>query len=356
MSAPYLAFVCLAALLCSATLADTASPARLPVLSNVGTLTGLRLLADIPLRDPSICRGPDGTWYLTGTSQPFWGDNNRHGIRIWKSRDFVTWGPLGTVWRYGGSPWHKPYLEKKKPLWAPELHSLKGTFWLTYSMPGWDGPGFDRMRRTSGSGLLKSITGRPEGPYTDVQPHERLGDEIDGSLFEDEDGTVYFLWHCGRIARMKPDLSSLAEPPRQLRTTAPDPDPAHHGSLCRAIFGDGSFDHVGFEGAFLLKVNDLYYLACAESYEGRYSCMVATSTNIYGPYSARYEAIPHGGHNVFFQDECGDWWSTIFNGPVSERPAVVPIRFEGDRITLLPPDSKDPRATAPDSRLSDNAK
>ena len=31
-----------------------------------------------------------------------------------------------------------------------------------------------------------------------------LGDEIDASLFEDDDGAVYFLWHSGKIARMKP--------------------------------------------------------------------------------------------------------------------------------------------------------
>ena len=34
-----------------------------------------------------------------------------------------------------------------------------------------------------------------------MQPGERLGDEIDASLFEDDDGQVYFLWHSGKIAR-----------------------------------------------------------------------------------------------------------------------------------------------------------
>ena len=52
-----------------------------------------------------------------------------------------------------------------------------------------------------------------------MQPAERLGDEIDASLFEDDDGTVYFLWHSGKIARMKPDMSGLAEPYRWLKTT-----------------------------------------------------------------------------------------------------------------------------------------
>ncbi|MCP5522995.1 MAG: family 43 glycosylhydrolase [Verrucomicrobiales bacterium] len=320
-------------------------PSRLPVWPEAGELTGLRKLADIPLRDPSICRGSDGAWYLTGTSEPFWSFNNENGIRVWRTRDFATWEPLGTVWRYGGSPWHQPYFEKRKPIWAPEIHHLKGTFWLTYSLPGWDGTG-----RTSGCGLLRSTSGKPEGPYEDVQPGAPMGDEIDASLFEDDDGTVYFLWHSGKIARMKPDLSGLVEEPyRWLRTTTSDPDPKHHSGLCEGIFGKGSFDHVGYEGMYLFKTGGLYHLSCAEGFDGRYSCMVVSSPNLFGPYRERYEAIPHGGHNVFFQDELGGWWSTIFNGPISERPAIVPVRIKEGRITLLPASHPYARSTRTDA-------
>ncbi len=286
---------------------------------------GLRQLMDTPLRDPSICRGPDDTWYLTGTVEPFWGYNE--GIKLWKSKDLMHWQPLGWVWKYGASPWHAKYLQARKPLWAPEVHYLKGTFWLTYSMPGWDG-----TAQTSGCGLLRSTTGRPEGPYQDVQPGARLGDEIDASIFEDDDGAVYFLWHSGKIARMKPDLSGLAEPYHWLKTTTPDPDPRHHSSLCAKIFGPDSFDHVGYEGMFVFKANGRYYLACSENFDGRYSCAVATATHLYGPYGARYEAIPHAGHNTFFQDGKGRWWSTFFGSdataPWRERPGILPIRFD----------------------------
>jgi beta-xylosidase len=288
-------------------------------------LPGLRKLMDTPLRDTSICRGPEGTWYLTGTVQPFFGFNE--GIKLWKSKDLKSWEPLGFVWKYGASPWHQPYLAKKKPLWAPEVHYLKGTFWLTYSMPGWDG-----TAKTSGSGLLKSTTGKPEGPYEDMQPNERLGDEIDASLFQDDDGVVYFLWHSGKIARMKPDMSGLAEPYRWLKTVSSDPNPKHHSSLCAGIFGANSFDHVGYEGMFLFKANGRYYLCCAEHFDGRYSCTIATSTHLHGPYSERYEALPHAGHNSFFKDDQGQWWSTYFGSddqaPWQEQPGVFPIQFD----------------------------
>jgi DUF1680 family protein len=295
-----------------------------------GQLPGLRKLMDTPLRDPSVCVGPDGTYYLTGTSEPFWGFNNESGIRVWKSTDMVKWEPLGTVWRYGESPWHKKYLEAKKPLWAPEIHFLKGTFWLTYSMPGWDGTG-----KTSGSGLLKSVSGKAEGPYVDMQPSERLGDEIDATLFQEDNGDVYFAWHSGKIAKLKPDLSGLAEPYHWLKAGASDTNKHHHAGLCAKIFGKDSFDHVGFEGMFLFKREGRYYLCCSEQMEGRYSCVVATSSKLLGPYSERSEAIRHGGHNSFFTDPKGQMWSTFFGPPYSERAAVLPVHFD-DTGRVLP--------------------
>ena len=284
----------------------------------------IRLLFEDYMRDPSICMGPDNIYYLTGTTA------GQNCIRIWKSNDLKKWEPLKFSWKYGDSPWHKKYKDSGSHLWAPEIHYLKGTFWLTYSMPGYDG-----TPKTSGSGLLKSTTGKPEGPYIDVQPEERLGDEIDASLFQDDDGTVYFLWHCGKIARMKPDMSGFAEPGHKLTISKGDPAPNHHGELCQKIHGKNSFDHIGYEGTFLFKIGDTYFLSAADNCDGRYSCMIATSKNIHGPYSPRYEAIPHGGHNTFFRDRRGNWWSTIFNGPVFEKPAILPINIEASgQITL----------------------
>ena len=83
------------------------------------TATVIKLM-DTPLRDTSICLGPDDTYYMTGTIEPFWKYNE--GIRLWKSRGLVHWEPLGMVWKYGSSPWHKKYLDAGKPLWAPEVH------------------------------------------------------------------------------------------------------------------------------------------------------------------------------------------------------------------------------------------
>ncbi len=292
-------------------------------------LQNLRKLMNVYLRDPSVCRGPDQYWYLTGTANP------PEGIPLWRSKDLKTWESLGIVWKPGGSKWHQPYLKQNRPLWAPEIHYINGKFWLTYSMPGWDADNPNHFNgKNSGCGLLRSTTGKAEGPYTDVQPNERMGDEIDASLFRDDDGSVYFLWHSGKIARMTPDMSSLAEPYHWLKPTVADTDPKHHSSLCPIIFGADSLKHVGFEGVFMFKSNGLYYLCASDQDEDRrYSCYVATSKNIYGPYSARYEALPYCGHNMFFQDEKKQWWSTFFGNdgiPWKEQPGVLPITIGKD--------------------------
>jgi beta-xylosidase len=175
-----------------------------------------------------------------------------------------------------------------------------------------------------------------------MQPSERLGDEIDASLFQDDDGTVYFLWHSGKIARLKPDMTGLAEPYRWLKTTVPDPNPRHHSGLCAGIFGKDSFDHVGYEGMFIFKANGVYHLAGAEHYDGRYSCAITTSTNLFGPYGERYEALPHGGPNMFFKDDQGRWWSSYFGSdgraPWQERAGIFPVHFDArGRVAPGPP-------------------
>ena len=262
----------------------------------------LRPLFDYPLRDTSVCLGPDGTYYLTGTTgHPTWWKTNQ-GIRMWKSNDMKTWEPMGLVWSFENDmTWQKKQGENQA-IWAPEIHYFADTFWLAYCV------------NYGGTGILKSSTGKPEGPYVDIKPDGPLADEIDASLFRDDDGKVYFVYQNGKIARMKDDMSGLAQEPKFL-------NPANAG-------------HVGFEGAFIFKTNSHYYLSCADFIDGCYHCYVASSKYLYGPYADRYLAVPHGGHNMFFKDAKGQWWSTFFgndgDAPFKERPGLLRIEFGDD--------------------------
>lgn len=285
----------------------------------------VRQLFDVRIRDTSICRGPDGTFYLTGTTgENIWEANE--GIQLWRSKDLKDWEALGFVWTIErDGTWQKQWTEKngkrRRAVWAPEIQYLKGNFHIAYCITG------------LGTGLLKSATGRPEGPYVSVNtPDAPLTRGIDASLFEDDDGAVYFLYGSGYLARMKDDLTGLAETPVLLRTSPADTDPEHHHPArpCKP----SELDHVGFEGVQLMKHNGRYYLSCAERYYERYHCMTAESDTLRGPYRTRYVSVPYGGHNNFFRDNEGRWWSTMFgndkSAPLRERPGITRVGFDAD--------------------------
>jgi hypothetical protein len=267
-------------------------------------------LMDVYMRDTCVCVGPDGTYYLTGTT----GDCGREGIRVWKSPDLKNWQDLGLVWKPEEKNLTWQLRNRKKEnlrIWAPELHYLEGNFWLTYCLSYPETP-----QGVSGTGILKSTTGKVEGPYVDIKTDGPLTPGLDGSLFQDDDGAVYFLFGGGGIARMKDDMSGLAEKPREVRCDT------------------GGF--VGFEGISMFKANGRYYLSCTDTPlpERDYDCLVAMSDKVYGPFHHRHVAVPHGGHNVFFKDREGRWWSTIFGGgersPFIEKPGILPVELAPD--------------------------
>lgn len=204
------------------------------------------------------------------------------------------------------------------------------------------------LNGNQGSFVLKSTSGKPEGPYQNIAGNEAkpIFNNIDLGLFEDTDGKVYLLGHNHFIARMNDDLSDIAEPFKKFVETPYNPEPyleglyidKHNGKyvLMQTAWSvqqpDGTFN-------YLRKDNkDMVY---------SYDAVVAEADNIYGPYGPRYAAILQGGHNNTFQDKNGYWWSTTFFNPrgvmgtkfpVTCRPAVVPLKWVNGK--LMPDEAK----------------
>ena len=284
-----------------------AGVADVPQMPTMRPLDGV----DTPLRDTSVCLGPDGVYYLTGTTgAPTWWTTN-DGIRVWKSTDLKTWEPLGMVWSLEkDATWQKRFDGAgRRAVWAPEISYINGDWWIAYSM------NYD----TAGTGLLKSTSGKPEGPYADVKPDGPITSGIDSSLFQDDDGTVYFVWQDGRIAKMNKAMTDIEGPTYLLWPT--------------------NYIHVGFEAAQVFKADGKYYLSCAEftgGQDNRYDGMLASSDKLLGPYGPRYIASKSGGHNTYFKDKDGDWWSTFFGNdkaaPFRERAALLRMKFGDGRM------------------------
>jgi len=289
-----------------------------------GILPALLPLVEVQVRDTIVCRGGDGNFYLTGsTGENIWAYNR--GVELWKSPDLVHWTYLGLVWDLDKEgTWEKPWRDLHgKPcraIWAPELHFVRNNYYICLSIA------------PSGISILKSTTGKPEGPYVHAfSPDKPIVNGIDPTLFEDTDGSVYFTYSSAtHIVRLKDDLSGFAEEFHDIVLADPDHTPSHHAERCA---GRGMND-LGTEGAVLFKANGRYYLGAADSYEGRYSTCLAISDNIYGPYHSRHEPVPCGGGTGFFQDHSGGWWSSYFGNdtqtPFREKPAIVKVDFASD--------------------------
>ncbi len=295
-----------------------------------GLLPPIKPLIELHLRDTEICLGGDGNYYMTGSS----GDNiwaYGAGVELWRSPDLKNWKYLGMVWNIakegtGEKKWSNLHGKTARALWAPEIHYVKGNYFICLSMP------------PTGISILKSTTGKPEGPYVHATTvtDKPFVNGIDPTLFQDDDGKVYFTYAgANRIALMKDDLSDIAEPWHAIKLDNPDHDPSHHAARCE---GRGMNDF-GTEGAILFKANGKYYLGAADDYQGRYSSCVAVADNIYGPYRNRQETVPSGGGTGFFKDKQGNWWCSYFGNdsqsPWREKPGIVKIDFEaGGKIVV----------------------
>jgi len=271
-----------------------------------GLLPPLRPIWELHLRDTTICLGGDGNYYMTGST----GDNiwdRVDGVELWRSKDLQNWDYLGLVWSMSkDATWQKKY----RYIWAPEIVYLKKL--NTYCIAlGW-GPG-------GPTGILKSISGKPEGPYVNPLAGDAVAtnNRIDAAMFEDDDGTVYFTDGSGAtIRKMKPDLSGF------------------EGDAIQVTYSDDSHANggPGHEGASLFKANGKYYIGAASTVDGRYSSVDAMADKIEGPYRGYEEAVPCGAGGNFFQDKDGNWWCTYFGNddqsPWREKPGIVKIEFD----------------------------
>ncbi len=290
-----------------------------------GLLPPIKPLWELHLRDTIITAGGDGRYYMTGSS----GDNiwdRTDGIELWRSEDLKKWDYLGLVWSLEkDATWQKG----SRYVWAPEIHYLKkkNTYVMTLCVAG---------GTTNGTGFLVSSTGKPEGPYVNpFKPDARITGGIDSTVFEDDDGKIYYTWgHADTIYQLTDDLSGFVDGPHPIALDAAS------GEKARAA---GVRSGVGSEGPSLFKRNGKYYLGAAlfiggvdrkTGRNGRYSSCVAIADNIYGPYTAWEEAVPCGAGGNYFQDKAGDWFCTYFGNdeasPFREKPGMVRIDFEAD--------------------------
>ncbi|KAH6949695.1 glycosyl hydrolase [Ilyonectria sp. MPI-CAGE-AT-0026] len=270
----------------------------------------------INLRDTSVTVGPDNIYYLSGTGADNDAWIHNEGINLWKSTDLKIWTYVGLIWSFERDGyedektwwWYKD-IRLFRAIWAPEFQYINRNFYITYSL------------QSKGSRLLKSTTGKPEGPYELAAGDEvNLFNNIDGGLFTSstDSRSGYLCYENGNIVKLNTGWNATT------------------GAVTRLNVGD--------EGCFVFHWKSKYYLSVAKFMTpgGRYSSYVGISDWPTGPYSQFHEAIPCGGHNTFFVDKCGTLWGTFFGNdaqaPWREQPAIVKMATHSNGTLYPDPD------------------
>lgn len=266
------------------------------------------------IRDPYVIPGPDGWYYLTGTTpnpgdprertDPYntgLGDASIVGwkMQLWRSRDLIDWESLGTPFTLKDGIWfqERPEAFEKTPqenwfLWAPELHWIDqqeiGQRWaLVHTSPS----------PVAGANLSLSAGRDPAGPWKNPLGTE-IGKRHDPSLFQDDDGSWWMIWGATSIAPLKPDFTGFAGETIQIR-------PA------------GETAKMGHEGCLIQKIHRKYVLfgtgwSTGKMRRGSYNLYYATADSLSGPWSERKFVGRFLGHGTPFQDKQGRWWCTAF--------------------------------------------
>lgn len=292
-------------------------------------------LFDLPMSDVAVCQGGDGAWYLTGTvaSRKDKGADfqNNDGIYLWRSPDLATWEPLGKVWdiEKNGSAWAKQFripgdnllrTDLCRGVTAPEIHFFQDTYWLAYSMNG------------RGTGLLRSKSGRAEGPYEDVGRMTAMGESP--SLFV-EDGRVFWLFGPSlQIATVDPASAKLTEPPRDLFLNFLAYPPEGWDAMDRSQFWDLTGPFL-FRAAAPPKGEPAYALAFSaitQTFQrANRDTMVAVASALDGTFQAAARMIPNGGQTTVFPGTEGEFFATFWGADPSaiwrNRPGLLPLEW-----------------------------
>ena len=276
--------------------------------------------------DPSICRAGDD-YYLVNSSFAYY-----PGLPIFHSKDLVSWKQIGHAM---DRPEQLPLIGAgvSRGLFAPAMTHYKGTFYIVCTL-------IDK-----GGNFVITATD-PAGPWSNpVYLPDVTG--IDPSLFFDEGtGTAYIVYNS-----TPPQSKPLWDGHRSIRMIEFDyknMKPTGQEKLLVNGGVDTAKKPVWIEGPHLYRINDWYYLMCAEGGTGyNHSEVIFRSKAVQGPFvpwagnpiltqrqlnPGRKNPVTTTGHADLVQTANGSWYA-VFLGC---RP------YEGDyynigRETFLAP-------------------
>lgn len=224
----------------------------------------------------------EGEYFAYGSGDPVLAPR---GFEALRSRDLVSWTPVGTVFAGTDPALGDAY-------WAPEVAFADGRYWMYYSV----GHGID------GHHLRVAVSASPAGPFEDVganlTPDESFA--IDAHPFLDADGSRYLFFARDVLDSPRPGthlaakrmLSMTSVSPETTAILAPDADWQIY-ERGRSMYGR-VLDWHTLEGPTVVRRDDGYHLFFSGgSWEGPgYGVSVATAPAPLGPWQHRAMDAP----------------------------------------------------------------
>lgn len=263
--------------------------------------------------DPSAKVWEDGRLYIYGSrdeSLDYWCSYDHYVV---STDDMIHWKIDKDAFFSKGEKDEVPFNDKV--LYAPDCQEFDGKYYLYFSQPDPKAP----------EGV--AVSDSPVGPFKNGQAIDLMGhNQIDPSVFVDDDGQAYYLWgqFTLKMAKLNADKKSLDE-----------------STLQENILTES--EHYFHEGAYLTKRKGIYYLVYADmSRAGMPTCIgYATSKSVFGPY--KYGGVivdnDHSDPGVWNNHgsiaELNNQWYVFYHrsshgSAKMRRSCVEPIQFNTD--------------------------
>lgn len=314
--------------------------------------------------DPSITRAGDAFYMVTSSFAYF------PGVPIFKSTDLVNWQSLGYVL---SRPEQVNLVNAgvSRGIFAPAIRFHNGVFYVITTLVD------------AGGNFIVTATD-PAGPWSDPIFLPEI-DGIDPSMFFDKDGKVY-ITHNG-----PPPGEPLYEGHRAIWMWEYDPKAQKVVKDSQRLLVNGGVDlskqPIWIEAPHLYKINDWYYLLCAEGGTAEdHSEVVFRAkklTDEFVPFKQnpiltqrdldpnRKTPIATAGHADIVQTPAGEWWAVFlatrnydtefFN--TGRETFLLPVTWKDGWPTILPAETEIPsqpkkpqglKATANAAKLTGN--
>ena len=303
-------------------------------------------LADARMRDVCILADEASRTYyaVSSTVGPRDEAYGRHDVRVFTSRDLVTWEGPHTVFHTSPETWEGVNI---RGIWAPEMHAYRGRYYLFLTFdtdalfPEQWRDWLPRVKRAS-----QILVGdSPLGPFRPFRNRPTLPEDmmtLDGTLWV-EDGAPFMVF-CHEWVQIKDGTVECVPLSDDLSQTVGEPVRLFHGS--DAPWNRKSPQHgcTVTDGPFLYRSRSgKLFMVWSSFGAGGYTTGLAVSDSgrLRGPWTHRAEPLftEDGGHGMVFRRFDGALMMTLHqpNTVGSERARLFELEDTGDTLRIVRP-------------------